>query len=137
MNLKKLPKNQKELSEMINLIPMINLIFLLLIFFLLTGVVGKKEKNETEKPISEFGQEKKNMDVDIIFTINSNNQIIYEDNEIDLIKVREILSFGKKRYVIDIDKNSNIHKFNSLIKEIKKNNIEKVFVKVNDKQDEK
>ncbi len=117
MHLKKSKRPNKPL-EMVNLIPMINLIFLLLIFFLLTGVVSKKDSNDISRPESEFGKKVEIDNQNIVFTINNQNEILYEN----------------KKYILDLDKESSIHFFNKIIKELKNKDIKKVFVRVIEKE---
>ena len=82
MHLKKSKRPNKPL-EMVNLIPMINLIFLLLIFFLLTGVISKKDSNEINRPESEFGSEVQVYNKNIVFTVNKENEFLYENKKLN------------------------------------------------------
>ena len=130
MNLKKLINKRKDLSNSVNLIPMINLIFLLLIFFLLTGVITKKDSNKIVKPTSEFGEENERSQQKKIFTINDENKFFFEDKEIDIKDIKLFLNSKEESLVVQIDRNSDIYNFNKMIKELKKINIKKIFIKV-------
>ncbi len=136
MNPTKRQKNKKGLNETVNLIPMINLIFLLLIFFLLTGVISKKDNYTIEKPISKFGEESKNLNEIVILTINSKNQVYYEDNLISLSDLNQIINSKEKKYIFEIDKNAKSYEFVKAIEEINKQNIKKIFLRV-EKSEEK
>ena len=136
MHLKKFKRPNKTL-EMVNLIPMINLIFLLLIFFLLTGVVSKKDSNEISRPESEFGNEVEIDNQNIVFTINKENQILYENKKLKIEELSNFILSKDKKYILDLDKESSIHFFNRIIKEFKEKDIKKVFVKVIEKENDK
>ena len=136
MNLKKLINKRKDLSNSVNLIPMINLIFLLLIFFLLTGVITKKDSNKIVKPISEFGEENERSQQKKIFTINDENKFFFEDKEIDIKDIKLFLNSKEESLIVQIDRNSDIYNFNKMIKELKKINIKKIFIKVKDEAEE-
>ena len=136
MHLKKSKRPNKPL-EMVNLIPMINLIFLLLIFFLLTGVVSKKDTNEISRPVSEFGKEVEIDNQSIVFTINKNNEILYENKSLNIKELSNFIQSKNKKYVLDLDKGSSIHFFNRIMREFKEKDIKKVFVKVIEKENDK
>ena len=136
MHLKKFKRPNKTL-EMVNLIPMINLIFLLLIFFLLTGVVSKKDSNEISRPESEFGKEVEIDNQSIVFTINKNNEILYENKSLNIKELSNFIQSKNKKYILDLDKESSIHFFNRIIKEFKEKDIKKLFVKVIEKENDK
>ena len=136
MHLKKFKRPNKTL-EMVNLIPMINLIFLLLIFFLLTGVVSKKDSNEISRPESEFGKEVEIDNQSIVFTINKNNEILFENKSLNIKELSNFIQSKNKKYILDLDKESSIHFFNRIIKEFKEKDIKKVFVKVIEKENDK
>ncbi len=133
MNLKKLQRHNKPL-EMVNLIPMINLIFLLLIFFLLTGVVSKKDSNDISRPESEFGKKVEIDNQNIVFTINNQNEILYENKKLKIEELSNFLSTKNNKYILDLDRDSSIHFFNKIIKELKNKDIKKVFVRVIEKE---
>ena len=133
MNLKKLQRHSKPL-EMVNLIPMINLIFLLLIFFLLTGVVSKKDTNDISRPESEFGKKVEIDNENIVFTVNNKNEILYENKKLNIEELSNFLSTKNNKYILDLDKDSSIHFFNRIIKELKNKDIKKVFVRVIEKE---
>ncbi len=136
MNLKKSQRPNKTL-EMVNLTPMINLIFLLLIFFMLTGVISKKDSNDISRPESEFGNE---VDIDsqsVVFTINKNNEILYENKSLKIEELSNFIQSKNKKYILDLDKESSIHFFNRVMKEFKEKDIKKVFVKVIEKENDK
>ena len=136
MHLKKFKRPNKTL-EMVNLIPMINLIFLLLIFFLLTGVVSKKDTNEISRPVSEFGKEVEIDNQSIVFTINKNNEILYENKSLNIKELSNFIQSKNKKYILDLDKESSIHFFNRIMREFKEKDIKKVFVKVIEKENDK
>ena len=136
MHLKKFKRHNKPL-EMVNLIPMINLIFLLLIFFLLTGVVSKKDSNEISRPESEFGKEVEIDNQSIVFTINKNNEILYENKSLNIKELSNFIQSKNKKYILDLDKESSIHFFNRIMREFKEKDIKKVFVKVIEKENDK
>ena len=136
MHLKKFKRPNKTL-EMVNLIPMINLIFLLLIFFLLTGVVSKKDSNEISRPESEFGKEVEIDNQSIVFTINKNNEILYENKSLNIKELSNFIQSKNKKYILDLDKESSIHFFNRIMREFKEKDIKKVFVKVIEKENDK
>ena len=136
MHLKKFKRPNKTL-EMVNLIPMINLIFLLLIFFLLTGVVSKKDSNEISRPESEFGKEVEIDNQSIVFTINKDNEILYENKSLNIKELSKFIQSKNKKYILDLDKESSIHFFNRIMKEFKEKDIKKVFVKVIEKENDK
>ena len=136
MHLKKFKRPNKTL-EMVNLIPMINLIFLLLIFFLLTGVVSKKDTNEISRPVSEFGKEVEIDNQSIVFTINKNNEILYENKSLNIKELSNFIQSKNKKYILDLDKESSIHFFNKIIREFREKDIKKVFVKVIQKENDK
>ncbi len=133
MNLKKLQRHNKPL-EMVNLIPMINLIFLLLIFFLLTGVVSKKDTNDISRPESEFGKKVEIDNENIVFTVNNQNEILYENKKLKIEELSNFLSTKNNKYILDLDRDSSIHFFNKIIKELKNKDIKKVFVRVIEKE---
>ena len=135
MNLKKFKRPGKPL-EMVNLIPMINLIFLLLIFFLLTGVVSKKDSNDISRPESEFGNEVEIDNQNIVFTINKENEILYENKKLKIEELSNFILSKDKKYILDLDKESSINFFNRIIKEFKEKDIKKVFVKVIEKEND-
>ena len=136
MHLKKSQRPNKTL-EMVNLIPMINLIFLLLIFFLLTGVISKKDSSDITRPESEFANEVEIDSQSIVFTINKNNEILYENESLNIEELSNFILSKNKKYILDLDKESSIHFFNRIIKEFKEKDIKKVFVKVIEKENEK
>ena len=136
MHLKKSKRPNKPL-EMVNLIPMINLIFLLLIFFLLTGVVSKKDTNEISRPVSEFGKEVEIDNQSIVFTINKNNEILYENKSLNIKELSNFIQSKNKKYILDLDKESSIHFFNKIMREFREKDIKKVFVKVIQKENDK
>ena len=135
MHLKKSKRPNKPL-EMVNLIPMINLIFLLLIFFLLTGVVSKKDSNEISRPESEFGKEVEIDNQSIVFTINKDNEILYENKSLNIKELSNFIQSKNKKYILDLDKESSIHFFNRIMNEFKEKDIKKVFVKVIEKEND-
>ena len=135
MHLKKSKRPNKTL-EMVNLIPMINLIFLLLIFFLLTGVISKKDSNDISRPESEFGNEVEIDNQNIVFTINKENQILYENKKLKIEELSNFILSKDKKYILDLDKESSINFFNKIIKEFKEKDIKKVFVKVIEKEND-
>ena len=136
MNLKKSQRPNKTL-EMVNLIPMINLIFLLLIFFLLTGVISKKDSNDISRPESEFGNEVEIDNQGVVFAINKNNEILYENKSLNIEELSKFIQSKNKKYILDLDKESSIHFFNRIMKEFKEKDIKKVFVKVIEKENDK
>ena len=119
---------------MVNLIPMINLIFLLLIFFLLTGVVSKKDTNDISRPESEFGKKVEIDNENIVFTVNNKNEILYENKKLNIEELSNFLSTKNNKYILDLDRDSSIHFFNKIIKELKNKDIKKVFVRVIEKE---
>ena len=135
MHLKKFKRHNKPL-EMVNLIPMINLIFLLLIFFLLTGVISKKDSNDINRPESEFGSEVEIDNQNIVFTINKENEIFYENKKLKIEELSNFIFSKDKKYILDLDKESSINFFNKIIKEFKEKDIKKVFVKVIEKEND-
>ena len=135
MHLKKFKRPNKTL-EMVNLIPMINLIFLLLIFFLLTGVISKKDSNDISRPESEFGSEVEIDNQNIVFTINKENEILYENKKLKIEELSNFILSKDKKYILDLDKESSINFFNKIIKEFKEKDIKKVFVKVIEKEND-
>ena len=135
MRLKKFKRHNKPL-EMVNLIPMINLIFLLLIFFLLTGVISKKDSNDINRPESEFGSEVEIDNQNIVFTINKENEIFYENKKLKIEELSNFILSKDKKYILDLDKESSINFFNKIIKEFKEKDIKKVFVKVIEKEND-
>ena len=136
MNLKKSQRPNKTL-EMVNLIPMINLIFLLLIFFLLTGVISKKDSNDISRPESEFGNEVEIDNQSIVFAINKNDEILYENKSLNIEELSKFIQSKNKKYILDLDKESSIYFFNRIMKEFKVKDIKKVFVKVIEKENDK
>ena len=136
MHHKKFKRPGKPL-EMVNLIPMINLIFLLLIFFLLTGVISKKDSNDISRPESEFGNEVEINNLDIVLTINKNNNILYENKSLNIEELSNFIQSKNKKYILDLDKESSIYFFNRIMKEFKVKDIKKVFVKVIEKENDK
>ena len=136
MHLKKSQRPNKTL-EMVNLIPMINLIFLLLIFFLLTGVISKKDSSDITRPESEFANEVEIDSQSIVFTINKNNEILYENKSLNIEELSNFIQSKNNKYILDLDKESSIHFFNRIMKEFKEKDIKKVFVKVIEKENDK
>ena len=134
MNLKKLRNQSTSLDETINLIPMINLIFLLLIFFLLTGVISKKDSGLIERPVSSYGVEQNVEKKSVIFLINKENQIYFNDEKINIDRFEKILDSGSEKYIIDIDKNAKIFLLNDIISTMKAKKIDKVFLKVSSQE---
>jgi len=134
MNLKELQKDKKDLSNSVNLIPMINLIFLLLIFFLLTGVISKKDSIEIIRPSSSFGEQEKNLKEYNVIKINNKNHFFFDEQKINIDDILSIPKLKDKKLIIEIDKSSNIYNFNKLIKELKKIDIKKIFIKVKEKE---
>ena len=135
MHLKKFKKINKPL-EMVNLIPMINLIFLLLIFFLLTGVISKKDFNDISRPESEFGNEVEIDNQSILFTINKNDEILYENKKFKIEELSDFIPSKNKKYILDLDKDASIHFFNRIMQKFKEKDINKVFVKVIEKEND-
>ena len=135
MNLKKSKRHTKAL-EMVNLIPMINLIFLLLIFFLLTGVISKKDSNEINRPESEFGSEVQVDNKNIVFTVNKENEILYENKKLNPEEISNFILSKNKKYILDLDKESPIYFFNRIMKKFKEKDIKKVYVKVIEKEND-
>ena len=135
MNLKKFKRPGKPL-EMVNLIPMINLIFLLLIFFLLTGVVSKKDSNDISRPESEFGNEVEINNLNIVFTINKKNEILHENKKLKIEELSNFIISKNKKYILDLDKDASIHFFNRIMQKFKEKDINKVFVKVIEKEND-
>ncbi len=135
MHLKKSKRPNKPL-EMVNLIPMINLIFLLLIFFLLTGVVSKKDSNDISRPESEFANEVEIDNQNIVFTINKKNEVLHENKKIKIEELSNFILSKNKKYILDLDKESSIHFFNRIVKELKEKDIKKVYVKVIEKEND-
>ena len=135
MHHKKLKRPGKPL-EMVNLIPMINLIFLLLIFFLLTGVVSKKDSNDISRPESEFGNEVEIDNQNIVFTINKKNEILYENKKLKIEELSNFIISKNKKYILDLDKDASIHFFNRIMQKFKEKDINKVFVKVIEKEND-
>ena len=136
MHLKKSQRPNKTL-EMVNLIPMINLIFLLLIFFLLTGVISKKDSSDISRPVSEFGNEVEIDNQSVVFIINKNNEILYENKSLNIEELSNFIQSKNKKYILDLDKESSIHFFNRIMREFKEKDIKKVFVKVIEKENDK
>ena len=136
MHHKKLKRPNKTL-EMVNLIPMINLIFLLLIFFLLTGVISKKDSSDISRPESEFGNEVEIDSQSIVFIINKNNEILYENKSLNIEELSNFIQSKNKKYILDLDKELSIHFFNRIMREFKEKDIKKVFVKVIEKENDK
>lgn len=134
MKLRKPKKQSKGLDERVNLIPMINLIFLLLIFFLLTGAIGKKDSKLIERPKSNFGVEQNVDKKSMIFLIDKENQIYFDDEKINFEKFKQILDSSSDKYIIDVDKNAKIFLLNDIISEMKKKKIAKVFLKVSNQE---
>lgn len=134
MKLKKLKNQSKSLDDAINLIPMINLIFLLLIFFLLTGVISKKDSQLIERPKSNFGIEQNVDKKSMIFLIDQENQIYFNDEKINFEGFKKTLDSSSDKYIIDIDKNAKIFLLNDIISFMKKKKIEKVFLKVSNQE---
>ena len=135
MHLKKSKRPNKPL-EMVNLIPMINLIFLLLIFFMLTGVISKKDSNDISRPESEFGNKMEIDNQNVVFTINKKNEILYENKKVKIEELSNFILSKNKKYVLDLDKESSIHLFNRILKELKEKDIKRVFVKVIEKDND-
>ena len=109
MHHRKFKRSSKTL-EMVNLIPMINLIFLLLIFFLLTGVISKKDPNDISRPESEFGNEVEIDNQGIVFAINKNNEILYENKKVKMY-LRKIKNRFLTKSIQILNKNPRINKF--------------------------
>ena len=135
MHLKKSKRPNKTL-EMVNLIPMINLIFLLLIFFLLTGVISKKDSNDISRPESEFGNEVEIDNQNIVLTINKKNEILYENKKLKIEELSNFILSKNKKYILDLDKDASIHFFNRIMQKFKEKDINKVFVKVIEKEND-
>ena len=135
MNPKKSKIHNKPL-EMVNLIPMINLIFLLLIFFLLTGVISKKDSSDISRPESEFGNEVEIDSQSIVFIINKKNEILYENKSLNIKELSNFIQSKNKKYILDLDKDASIHFFNRIMKRFKEKDINKVFVKVIEKEND-
>ena len=135
MHLRKFKRRNKPL-ELVNLIPMINLIFLLLIFFLLTGVITKKDSNDISRPESVYGKEVEIDNNNIVLTINKKNEILIENKKLKIEELSNLLLTKNKKYILDLDKDSSIHFFNRIMKELKNKDIKKVFVKVIEKEND-
>ena len=135
MHLKESKRTNRSL-EMVNLIPMINLIFLLLIFFLLTGVISKKDSNDISRPESEFGNEVEIDNQSIVFSINKNDEILYENKKIKIEELSSFILSTNKKYILDLDKEASIYFFNRIMKLFKEKEIKKVFVKVIEKEND-
>lgn len=135
MNLKKFKRSKKPF-EIVNLIPMINLIFLLLIFFLLTGVISKKDLNEINRPESDFGNEVEVDNKNIVFTINKENEVLYENEKLNLDEISNFILSKNQKYILDLDKESSIYFFNRIMKKFKEKKIKKVYVKVIEKEND-
>ena len=115
---------------------MINLIFLLLIFFLLTGVISKKDSNEINRPESEFGSEVQVDNKNIVFTVNKENEILYENKKLNPDEISNFILSKNKKYILDLDKESSIYFFNRIMKKFKEKDIKKVYVKVIEKEND-
>ena len=67
--------------------------------------------------------------------LNSKNKIFFEEREIKIVDIESIFNSDEKNLILEIDKNSDIYFFNKIMKELKKKNIEKIFIKVQEEID--
>lgn len=84
--------NKGEEKTDINISPMIDMVFILLIFFIVTTVFVEEEgigvDKPTPKPPEPLEEER---DEPVVLRITSNNQIVYEGNNITLGRVETVV----------------------------------------------
>tara|TARA_B100000989_G_C19395840_1_gene407772 strand:- start:36 stop:428 length:393 start_codon:yes stop_codon:yes gene_type:complete len=123
---------KKKIRKDVNLIPMINIIFLLLIFFMLTGTIQIKQNSLIERPLSTFSQ---NQDFfkesQILISIDLEGNFYLDNRKISLEKMYiELSNIEKsKKIFLDLDKRSKVLDFNKIIKAIKENGFERIFIR--------
>lgn len=123
---------KKKIRKDVNLIPMINIIFLLLIFFMLTGTIQIKQNSLIERPLSMFSQ---NQDFfkesQILISIDLEGNFYLDNRKISLEKMyKELSNIEKsKKIFLDLDKRSKVLDFNKIIKAIKENGFERIFIR--------
>jgi len=90
-------KKLRDLEQMkndgavdINMSPLIDIVFLLLIFFMVTSVFVQRSSVEVERPTAASANTKEGKKIN--FTIDSNGNVFYQNEEIDLLQVRAITS---------------------------------------------
>ena len=58
----------------------------------------------------------------------------FDEQKINIDDILSIPKLKDKKLIIEIDKSSNVYHFNKLIKELKKIDIKKIFIKVKEKE---
>ena len=99
-------------------------------------MISKKDSSDISSPESEFGNEGEIDSQSVVFTINKNNEILYENKSLNIEELSNFIQSKNKKYILDLDKASSIHFFNRIVKELKEKDIKKVYVKVIDKEND-
>ena len=68
-------------------------------FLLLTGVISKKDSVDISRPESEFGNEVEIDNQNIVFTINKNNEILYENKSLNIEELSNFIQSKNKKYI--------------------------------------
>ncbi len=72
----------------------------------------------------------------IVFTINKKNEILYENKKLKIEELSNFIISKNKKYILDLDKDASIHFFNRIMQKFKEKDINKVFVKVIEKEND-
>ena len=97
----------------------------------------KLSSDDKNRPLNLNANEVEIDSQSIVFTINKNNEILYENKSLNIEELSNFIQSKNKKYILDLDKESSIHFFNRIIKEFKEKDIKKLFVKVIEKENDK
>lgn len=123
-------KNKKPLSEL-NFVPFIDIMLVLLIIFMISST-QMNNLNEIEIPNYINNDVKVDSKNNLqILKILKNEEYLLNDEKIDLIKLFEKININETIYIA-ADKNVSYGKIIELMNELKKNNVSKVSLLLND-----
>ena len=122
----KLKNKEKREYEDDGLLPLVNIIFLLLIFFMIVGVIEKNiVRDNMQLPKVELDKFENNDITKIFFDADKNIYINDEFTDIDGIS-KKINSLKVTDVVLVADKSLLISEINSVLLELKKNEINNI-----------
>ena len=122
----KLKNKEKREYEDDGLLPLVNIIFLLLIFFMIVGVIEKNiVRDNMQLPKVELDKFENNDITKIFFDADKNIYINDEITDIDGIS-KKINSLKVTDVVLVADKSLLISEINSVLLELKKNEINNI-----------
>ena len=124
----KLKNKEKRDYEDDGLLPLVNIIFLLLIFFMIVGVIEKNiVRDNMQLPKVELDKFE-NKDITKIF-YDADKNIFINDEIIDINNIgKKIKSLKVKDVVFVADKSLLISEINSVLLELKKNQINNIKI---------